>query len=373
MTRSLQQARKLFQADCSQVIQQDSPWCYGVFAPCSCFQQTPGQIEQEACALSSYLKLYTKLTRGHGAGLDSLFRAEASYYAGRLSEAEKQAYIASFVAHSEGQDLIALAAFYILGWISVHKKGVAGWQDAVRSLKERATAIIKQAYILPSSVEALQMILVLETGQPVYPAGLAEGSLTGDHLPGLHKIQVTLYLNQLLDSRQLPRLTACLEALFPDGMLIHSFGDVFPALLAAQAYSALGQQEACRQLLKQLIGFLLPDRLFNQLIVYDLKTNGLVSACFKADFPAQAAQFLRARQQMEAAFIHGFPEVEQQQAAAQLSCREQEIARLAASGLTNEEIARQLFLSVNTVRAHLRAIFRKLGIQHRSKLNEFLR
>jgi len=46
-----------------------------------------------------------------------------------------------------------------------------------------------------------------------------------------------------------------------------------------------------------------------------------------------------------------------------LSEREVEILTLVCQGLTNEEIARQLFRSVNTVRTHRNNIWRQLGIK----------
>jgi DNA-binding CsgD family transcriptional regulator len=51
------------------------------------------------------------------------------------------------------------------------------------------------------------------------------------------------------------------------------------------------------------------------------------------------------------------PDVERE-----LTPREREVVQLLLAGLTNEEIAAELFLSTQTVETHLRNIYRKLGV-----------
>ncbi|HZS30278.1 MAG TPA: LuxR C-terminal-related transcriptional regulator [Gaiellaceae bacterium] len=48
-----------------------------------------------------------------------------------------------------------------------------------------------------------------------------------------------------------------------------------------------------------------------------------------------------------------------------LSAREHEVCELVAQGLTNEEIAKLLFISLSTTKVHVKHIFEKLGVQSR--------
>ena len=50
-----------------------------------------------------------------------------------------------------------------------------------------------------------------------------------------------------------------------------------------------------------------------------------------------------------------------------LTASERRVADLAASGDSNRDIAQRLYLSEKTVKAHLAAIFRKLGVTNRTQ------
>ncbi|GAA1760395.1 ATP-binding protein [Agromyces humatus] len=82
------------------------------------------------------------------------------------------------------------------------------------------------------------------------------------------------------------------------------------------------------------------------------------------------AEAFAARAARELAATGEHPRKRTAQPSDALTAHEQHIARLVATGATSREVGAQLFLSPRTIEAHLRTIFRKLGITSRRQLRE---
>lgn len=50
-----------------------------------------------------------------------------------------------------------------------------------------------------------------------------------------------------------------------------------------------------------------------------------------------------------------------------LSVRERQVVTLIAHGLSNQEIAEELFLSINSVKTYVRSAYRRIGVTRRSQ------
>jgi DNA-binding NarL/FixJ family response regulator len=51
--------------------------------------------------------------------------------------------------------------------------------------------------------------------------------------------------------------------------------------------------------------------------------------------------------------------------------REVEVLKLVAEGLTNPQVAKELFLSPRTVQRHLNSVYKKLGVSSRAAATRF--
>lgn len=118
------------------------------------------------------------------------------------------------------------------------------------------------------------------------------------------------------------------------------------------------------------------SKLFKRGIRQDQKLRFLraeIGQCIRTEFPKNWESFCRAEANMQETFASIYPSFSTDELPKSLTAREREVALLAASGLTNEEIAGKLSLTVSTVRTHLRSVFRKLNVDRRTKLADKLR
>lgn len=121
--------------------------------------------------------------------------------------------------------------------------------------------------------------------------------------------------------------------------------------------SRVRQERKCKVVLVNVSGKPVTDE-----FPYDVQVNGWAGAGALLG----ALRQLGIVSEREAAQVVGGQSPGLQQV--KLSAREREVADLVAQGLTNSEISAQLGINLDSVKNHIRALFRKFGCKNRTSL-----
>jgi LuxR family maltose regulon positive regulatory protein len=372
MLAPVQKASALFGGACSQVILPDAPWAFGGYFQMSEFHLKTGAADREADALGEFIAVYSSLTNGHGSGADALFRAELAYLRGDMAGAEICAYKAAFLAESKRQSIVQLGAAVMLADIAVLRADTPAWQNAIASMEYAASHANQNTLVVRAALDTVRGVLLAELGAQARIADWLKNGAFPKGLPGpAANNAIYAHLIFLIWQRDFARLIGTLEAM-PEIPAKSAYSAFVYWLLLAVGYASTGEREKAAGLLSRAAEHALPDAFVTHFAAFSSLLQGLSEELLETKYP----QFRDAVDVVKAPFETGWEALHDAMFGGGLpgmTAREREIAELAAGGLRNNEIAQKLFVTENTVRAHLRAIFQKLDIDRRSKLAEKLK
>jgi len=359
----------------------EEPFMFGCSSMWYLFYSKPGAMISTADVFTDTMKVYNRLTNGHGAGAAEIYRGEAYSVQGRFEESDIQAYQAAFLAEQSGNVTAIYGVALLLGINAIYRADLQGLQKAIDYLETKAQryAFLKGTSLGNYMVETVRgylLGLMMETGRSaLWTQGEAD-SLAD--LTFTNFMTKTCRITDLLLKKEYKRAIASVEiSLEMDSRLISTPTRNFMYCGLALAYMAVGRLVKASQYLDKSLELAEQDR------------NYTFLACFRKYFqvlflmPQIASRHGRAIQEIKEVDIsysradesHIFAMLEEglHDDMEKLTDREREIAELAAKGLHNNEIASRLFISENTVKRHLKAAFHKLNIDRRSRLIEMLR
>jgi DNA-binding CsgD family transcriptional regulator len=333
----------------------------------------------------------------------------------RCAEARTLVLGALGSAREHGAVSLLPYTLFIVAWAA---RRVGAWQEAVASATE-GIALARELGQWATMAQCLQELSTLTAGQGAESecrAHVAEGITAADGVGAHYVTEVLRAQLGLLDlglgnnERAAAELESSAQRLADLGLRLH---ELVPGPDLVEAFVRLGRPEDAREALA-LVRHGANPRTAEPLVE---RCRGLVAddAEFEAHFAESLAlhpddedvfgkartrlaygeRLRRARRRVEAReqlrqaletfeTLGAAPWAERARAElrasgetarkrdpstlAQLTPQELQVARLVAQGLSNKEVAAQLFLSPRTIDAHLRNIFAKLGITSRVQL-----
>jgi len=310
-----------------------------------------------------------------------LFRAQIAFCRGELDKAIE--IVGEIGERPRGQDL-QIGCGVILGMCAVVKGDEELWRKARKEIISAPCHNNRDRYAMEFWLAAVESE-IRETN--TFPLWFARGMfdiLPGDSFPGARFYYLRyLYLvghESAMGQRGEADAQSSMK-LFPqvaeplisqsrkEGALI---SEAYMRLLCAVTYHDLGDDPMAIRHLDIAIKLIVPDKLYMILAEYRRQLDFLLDERLALVDPAAVTIVKNMNKQ----FLAGWTVLHNSQrgktVSNELTPREREVAKHAAFGLSNKEIAQRLNISINTVKQSLRIAMDKTGAIRRSDLGSYL-
>ncbi len=313
----------------------------------------------------------------------TLFAAEIAYSRGEIDKVLEQAHYllnrrSGFYAVNAGGMLLALAAMW-RGDIGLYREAKIHVCEAPAKNDDDRSIMAPSLACVDSAVRDISH----------YPEWFTLGRFA--HLPAdSHPAARVFYIKYLLVFAQdmaksqfkLPDVTGLglmksipyiAEPMIAQAMVEKTvIPEIYLRLLVAVAYHQCGDEKSAIEHVDRAIALVLPDRLLGILAEHRRQLDYLLD-----DRLALAdAEACKQYKELHRGLLEGWTKLHNgllsKQVSNALTIREREVARLAAFGLTNQQIANQLHISPDSIKQAIWNAMNKTGVNKREALGAFV-
>ncbi len=331
----------------------------------------PGSAEECIAALADYPEA------------QALFAAEIAYSRGEIDKVYEQAQYfldkhSGFYAVNAGGMLLALAAM---------------WKGDIRLYREAKIHVCEAPAVSDDdrSIMALSLACVDSAVRDIsnYPKWFTLGKF-GHLPPDAHPAAKVFYIKYLLVYAQdmaksrfkLPDVTGLgLMKSIPyivEPMITQATVDktvipeIYLRLLVAVAYHQCGDEESAIEHVDKAIALALPDRLLGILAEHRRQLDYLLDDRLMLADPWACKRYKELHKGLLDGWTMLHNSLLSKSVSRALTIKEREISRLAAFGLTNAQIAKQLHITVDSVKQAIYDAMNKTGVNERESLGAFV-
>lgn len=346
----------------------ESPWSLGCPSVLFMFHSARGKLAEELALMRECMPHYYELAAGHGAGAEHLMQAEALYNAGSFADAAVVCHRAEAEAQAHGQLGNVFCALFLRMRASLFSGDLA----SARALPERMREMIgtRRDYFLLHTVDLCKGFLyafspTLNRVPGWLRVGPEEEKRLYTFAGGFYYL---IHGRILLLDGQYARCAGLFAWLLESGVFArHLLFAVYAHMFRAAAFAALGKAEDSKTELDRALDMALPDNILMPFVENADVLLPLLRVASCEEHQDGVQRILALAEQWRHAL--DLPQGEQD-APFGLSEREYATAQLAVKGLTTQEMADQMGVSVNTIKAHLKGAYKKSGARNRPELRK---
>jgi LuxR family maltose regulon positive regulatory protein len=372
MGRRMQRASELTGGKTS-LISPDNAWTFGNASVLFMYHRQAGRLDSELADMHRYCPHYAAMSKGHGSGGPALMRAEALLNRGDAENAEIFGHRARHEAAMRRQISISIGVEFFFGRLAILRGDGAAYSRALDFIASLAQDHPQKSNRMEADMARSFLALLLHCPQEA-AAWLRDGPVDAfsrrlftQAIPFAHVCRALCLLlarnpQVMLDENAAALSLAC---------ALHStLARVYGHIHAAAAWAMLEEGKKAASELRQALDLALPDALYmpfaeNYRLIGPLLTTALSGKQPKEELPRIKALAKQMKTGRESVCKEIF-------AKETLTERKLKIMRMAADGLTNQQIADALSISINTVKDHLKTINQKHGVQGRAARYQML-
>lgn len=151
---------------------------------------------------------------------------------------------------------------------------------------------------------------------------------------------------------------------------IYSLSDIYAYIYAALGHLKLDNLALARERMLTIMRLALPDRFISPFVETLTTMQGLTERCLLEAFPHHYNAVIGQWKMVFPQWVKAHNEWSAYTISEVLTLKEHQVALYAVDGLTNQQIAKKMYLSLSTVKRYLSCVYDKLGITSRRQLKE---
>lgn len=335
------------------------------------FYRETGTLKKEVEVLKEALPYYNRITNGHGTGGEFVMEAEWHYNRGEMESAEIISNKALYLANKYGQEEILICAVFLQARLALYKGDYSYILYTFHRLREEMKQ--KKWYNLIHTIDLCETFVhcALRRHEKV-PVWILNGDFDSSRLyfPAIAFFNI-VYGRSMLINKEYYKLLGLEEYLRDMASVFPNLlGQIYAIIHIAAANQRVYRREDAVRTLKEALDLAIPDEVYMPFAENcDYIEPTLKELQLQHDYHEPIVKILELYRKYQISleqitktfFIDKKPE---------LTEREMEIAKLAAEGFSNKEIAGRLYITQNTVKTLLKRVFEKLEINSRALLKQ---
>lgn len=322
--------------------------------------------------LAEVMPYYERLTNNHGAGAEEAALAEYEYQLGHLAKAEIHAHKGFIKSKENREDIVYCGLYnkfkiYIMG--GHYEKAfhciseMDEFEDLHRDYHGIYISEMTKGYIY-SYLGIIDRI----------PKLFREDGIEQNRImfPGKPFYNIILGRQMLLEEAYIELIGTCEYFIGIAEVMPNLLGSIYSYLYLSSAYRRIYDDKLSKDYLTKALDLGLPDKLYMVYVENCEFIEPMLQELLDEGSYVEDLTYILDQYKVYNKHKTKFKELYMDDKRPKLTLRELEIARLASCGNSNGEIAKQLFVSPNTVKKALSSVYHKLSINNRALLKDVL-